>query len=316
MVRICITADRFGFYCPEALEALKEVGEVIKLRPAANLRDVLKSLRYCDALIMGPELELDERALEELKYLKIIALHSPNFINVDLEAATRRGTVVLRAVQAVATSVAEYVMALLLSLVKRINEAYSSVKSGRSDKRTSLVGFELRGKKLGILHLGEVGKELANIANRGFGMEILVFDPFSEIPRDYRKVNNFKELLVNSDVITIQDPLPPKFKRLINELDFRSVKEGGILIDVTGGEVISEEVIAELVEEGKLIGVALDSLPKSYRLFKYPNVIITPQTSYYTLEGIARMELMLAEDIVKYFKGERPKRVANPEVFK
>jgi len=317
-----VASREFGLCYPEALEALKGVGELTLLPPLR--RDVpLGALSDCDVLIIGDKPRLDGSVLAKLKSLRVVALHAPSLNIVDLDVATERGVIVLRPLDLISTSVAEHAIGLLLSLIRRIHEAYRLAKGGRWAERGKLLGRELRGKTMGLICLGCVGRELARMAERGLGLKVLIYDPWvgsDEISElGYERVN-LEDLLSSSDIISIQDPLPRKVRGSVNEAVTKYLKRGCVILDVTGGYTFKEGLLQELMEEGRIGGLALDVtedfLLRNYQLLKHPNVVLTPALSHYTWEGLARVEAALVEDILKVLKGEKPSRVANPEVLK
>ncbi|RLF06120.1 MAG: hydroxyacid dehydrogenase [Thermoprotei archaeon] len=220
-------------------------------------------------------------------------------------------------------SVAEHAVALMLACARRLVEADRCVREGRWRDRVKLVGVELRGKTLGIIGLGAIGREVARIACRGLGMKVVAYDPY--VPDEvFEKLGvrrvGLEELLEESDVITIHAPLTLETRGMLSRERLARVKRGAILINTARGAIVDEEALYEMVMKGHIFYAGVDVFseepPSRNPLLKLERAVLTPHIAAFTREGLYRMDMAIAEDLVKFFRGQRPLHVANPEVFK
>lgn len=327
--KLVIVPRSYGKYAHNALEKLSHVFDLNYL-PMNNLRndmsdnEIIKLLNEADAIIIGGYGRINRHIMESIPSLKIIAKRGIGLDNIELNAATELGIVVTYARHTMEEiSVAEYTVALILACARRLVEADKKVKADKYHERASLIGIELRNKKLGIIGFGAIGRRVAQIMKNGFGMKVIAYDPYvpDEIFEEYGvKRMDLDTLVSSSDVITIHTPLTPETKNLINEERLRRIKEGAIIVNTARGAVIDEKALVNQIKAGRIFACGLDVTAKEppekdNPLMLLNNVIITPHIAAFTYEALKRIDTAIAEDLIAFFSGKRPIRVANPEVF-
>jgi len=318
--RVYITSRSFGLYCKEALELVRSVADV-EQNPygrAMTGEELLRAVEGKEGLIVGNE-RIGREIFERAEGLRIVARHGIGTDNVDLGAATEGGVVVTYTPHANADSVADFTVGLMLSAARRIPQAHNSTRQGLWEA-TRFMGAEVHGKTLGIIGLGAVGRRVAERA-RGFGMRVLAFDPYVK-PGKVEGVElvDLEALLGSSDVVTVHVPLTEETRGMIGEEEFEVMKRSAYLINTARGEVVDEEALYRALKGGRIAGAALDVYGREppgagFPLFELENVIVSPHIASYTWEAVGRMDMMNAEDLARFFRGEKPLYVANPEVL-
>ncbi|MEM4453969.1 MAG: hydroxyacid dehydrogenase [Thermofilaceae archaeon] len=326
MPKLVIASASYGLYAPEAMRLLSEVFDEIRridLKANEPEESTIGKVGDADALILGAGGRITRRVMLEAANLKIIARHGIGLDNVDLAAATELGIPVTYCRHTgEEVSVAEHTVALILACARRIVEADRAVREGRWGARVHLVGLELRGKTLGVIGLGAIGREVAQIMKGGFGMRVLAYDPY--VPNEvFDRVGatrvDLETLLRESDVITVHVPLTDETRGLLNAEKLAIVKQGAILVNTSRGAVIDEAALRKALEEGRIYYAGLDVFerepPIGSPLLTLQNVVLTPHVAAFTREALYRMDMANAEDLVRFFRGEKPLRLANPEVY-
>lgn len=319
--KILVTSRAFGKFS-NAFKLLEEVAEIKKSESEQPLKkdELIKKIKDCHVLILGIE-KITAEIMDHAKNLIIIARYGVGYDNIDIEAATKRGIIVTYTPHANSTSVAEHTFALILSLSKRIIEANLSIKSSEW-AGTKFVGIELEGKTIGIIGTGAIGRKVAYIA-KGFGMNILLHD----IIRDENLEKNLnakyvdlKDLLINSDIVSVHVPLNSKTYHMISEKELKLMKPTAYLINTARGGIIDEEALYKALKEKKIAGAALDVFeieppPKNSPLLKMDNVICTPHSAAFTIDALKRMDMMIVEDVISALHKKKPKNIVNKEVL-
>lgn len=291
----------------EGLQPLLEYSNAIIIEKKVTDPEV--DLKKIDALLVRSATKVTESLLEAMPQLKIIARAGVGVDNIDVEAATKRGIIVVNAPDGNTISTAEHTFAMMASLMRNIPQAYQSVKN-LEWKRNAFVGQELYGKSLGIVGLGRIGTELAKRA-KIFGMNVLVFDPFLTAER--AKSLNVKnctldEVLEQADIISVHTPLTAETKGLINEEAMKKTKKGVYFLNCARGGIIDEQALALYIANGHIGGAAIDVFevepPGEHPLFKYDNVIVTPHLGASTKEAQLNVATQVAKEVRIYFEGK------------
>jgi D-3-phosphoglycerate dehydrogenase len=262
-------------------------------------------IRDADALVVRSATKATAELMEGAPRLRAIGRAGVGVDNVDLDAATQRGIVVMNTPGGNATSVAEQTMALILGLARRIPQADSSVKRGKWEKK-NLQGIELRGKTLGLVGLGKIGMEVAALA-QAFKMEVVAYDPYvtSLVAREQNvKLVEFEELLKTSDFVSLHASLTPETNHLINAKSLAGAKPGIRIINCARGELVSEVDLLAALESGQVAGAGLDVFetepPTDFRLTAHVNVIATPHIAGSTEEAQEIVGIRIAEQVRDY----------------
>ena len=269
---------------------------------AGRLEDEIKD---ADALVVRSGTRVTADLLERATCLRAIGRAGVGVDNVDLEAATARGVVVMNTPGGNAVSVAEHTMALILALARRLPHADSALKQGKWEKK-QLLGIEVRGKTLGLVGLGKVGIEVARLA-QAFGMEVAAFDPYvsSLLAADQNvMLAPLERVLGSADFISLHASLTPETRHLLNARTLKLAKPGTRIINCARGELIDERDLLEALESGQVAGAGLDVFetepPRDLALAGNPNVIATPHIAGSTEEAQEIVGVRVAEQVRDY----------------
>lgn len=274
-----------------AIDLLRTVpGWTVDARPQRSPEQLARDLSNVDALIVRSATVVDRTLIEAAPRLRVIARAGTGIDNVDVDAATARGILVMNAPGANSVSVAELALAHMLALSRGIAAADAAMKRGIWDKK-KLVGAELRGKTLGIVGLGRIGQEVA-VRARSFGMTIVAHDPYiSEQIAESLDITllSVDELCARSDYITLHLPATRETRHLLNRERLAACKAGVRIVNTARGELIDEEALADAIEAGAVAGAGLDVFenepPGETRLVKLRQVVATPHIAASTMEA-------------------------------
>ncbi len=304
---------------PAAVSILRRVHEVdVKELDPSGL---LEAVSGYQALIVRSRTKVTKDVLARAGNLKVVGRAGVGVDNIDLEAATARGIVVVNAPTASTVSVAELAIGHMLSLYRHLPEADRSVKAGKWEK-ARLEGWELFDKTLGLIGSGRIGAEVAKRA-QAFGMRVVSFDPYLPVPvaksLGVRLVDK-DTLLRDADVVSIHAALTAETKGLIGAMDFSKMKRSAILVNCARGEIVQEAALADALRSGTIAGAAIDVFekepPEGSPLLSAPNVHFTPHVGASTHEGQARAGTIVAEQVIRVLDGKRAEFIANPRVFR
>jgi len=277
---------------------------------------------------------LKGKAMEAGKHLKAIGVPRAGYDNVDVKKATEYKIPVIYSPGANSSAVADFTLGLIISLVRGIAQKNYELKKGIFKERWALlddVGFSLEGKTLGIVGLGNIGCRVA-IRAKAFGMNIIGYDPYIDentqtplglYPSELGiKLVSLEELLKKADIVTLHLPITQETKGLIGERELSWMKPNSYIINTSRGGIIDERALYKALKEKRIRGAALDvferePLPPDDPLIKLDNVVVTPHIAWCTEEAIFRSNYIVAKEIVKILKGEKPslRNVANPTVL-
>jgi len=260
-----------------------------------------------DGLVVRSAVQVDDALLAAAPRLRVIGRAGVGVDNIDADAATRRGIVVMNTPGANAIAVAELTIGMMLALARQLPKANSTMHAGKWEKK-SLQGVELRGKKLGVLGLGRIGLEVARRA-RSFGMEIIGHDPFvsASVARENAiQLLSTEDLFREADYLTLHVGLTPQTTGIINETTLASMKKGVRIVNCARGELIVEAALAEALKSGHVAGAALDVFhqepPKDSPFFALENVLLTPHIAGSTAEAQEAVGIQIALQVREYLK--------------
>ena len=276
---------------PSALELLRaEADWIVDARPGRQPSALAADLADADALLVRSATKVDARLLEAAPNLRIVARAGTGVDNVDVDAASARGILVVNAPGANSISVAEHTCALMLALARLIPAADRSMKNGKWDKKR-FVGTELRGKTLGVAGLGRIGQEVA-LRARAFGMRVVAHDPF--ISKDIAsgvgaELMTLDAMCATSDYVTLHVPSTAETRHLFNDERFARCKPGVRLLNTARGELVDEDALRRAIESGTVAAAALDVFeeepPSDWSLAQLPQIIATPHIAASTEEA-------------------------------
>ncbi len=306
------------FLSEEGLKILKDVKEFqvdvkTELKPE-QLKEIIKDY---EALIVRSATKVTKEIISAAEKLKVIGRAGVGLDNVDLEAATQKGIIVMNTPGGNTISTAEHTMSMILALSRNIPQATASTKKGEW-KRAKFMGVELYGKILGIVGLGRIGTEVAKRA-LSFGMKILAYDPFlsREVAESLGvEVVELKDLFERADYITVHVPLTEETKYMISSKQLAIMKKGVRIINCARGGIVDEAALAKAIEEGHVAGAAIDvfekePLPADYALIKLEQVISTPHLGASTEEAQVNVAVEVAEIVRDALLGKGIRNAAN-----
>jgi D-3-phosphoglycerate dehydrogenase len=302
-----LVADKLA---DEGLDFLKQSGATFDVRVGLKEDELAAAVGEYDALIVRSGAKVTARVLEKPGNLKAIARAGVGVDNIDLEAATARGILVLNTAEASTLSTAEHALALMMSLARKIPQAHAHVRSGQW-KRTQYQGTQLAGKTLGVVGLGRIGR---TVASRALAMDMTVvgFDPFFTSPTaldgKVALVRDFDQFLSQIDVITFHVPGGDATRHLLNrERLFNRCRPNLLVINDARGEVVDEIALADALKEKKIAGAAIDVFQteppaKDHPLFALENVVLTPHLGASTDEAQTAVSVDACKAIVAYLE--------------
>jgi D-3-phosphoglycerate dehydrogenase len=265
------------------------------------------ALADADGLVVRSAVQVDDALMEHAPKLRVVGRAGVGVDNIDADAATRRGIVVMNTPGANAVAVAELTIGLMLALVRKLSVANAGMHAGKWEKK-SLQGSELRGKTLGILGLGRIGLEVAKRA-KGFGLEIVGSDPFvsAAVARENGiKLATLDELIQTSDFITLHVGLTPQTAGVINAKSLAAMKPGVRIINCARGELIDDGALVDALKSGHVAGAALDVFtvepPVNSAYAQFDNVILTPHIAGSTGEAQEALGIQIARQVREYLK--------------
>lgn len=295
----------------------------------ANNADKYKDLEVISIFIYS---QIDEKLLQKMPKLKLIATRSTGYDHIDVKACAKKNILVCNVPTYGENTVAEQTFALILSLSRKMPQCLERTRKGSFDL-TGLRGFDLRGKTLGVVGTGNIGKHVIRIAN-GFEMKVIAFDAFpnqqfaKDLGFEYFSLDN---LLKESDIITLHLPYLPQTHHLIDKNKIALMKKGAILINTSRGGIVETDALVKALESKKLGGAGLDvlegecnileesqlakksfsgncdvkTLLENHILMDMPNVVITPHNAFNTNEALLRI-LNITVDNIKNALAKKP----------
>jgi D-3-phosphoglycerate dehydrogenase len=303
-----------------AREVLSKIGAELRVAQEPTAEAILQVAADADALLVTYA-KITAEMIRQMKRCRIISRFGIGVDNVDIAAATNAGIVVTKVPDYCMDEVSDHAMALLLSLVRKIPYANSLVHAGRWEMPAVVPIHRLRGSVLGLVGFGRIPQLVAPKA-QAFGIKVVAFDPY--IPQDVmtragvEKVE-FAELVKMSDYISIHSPLLPETHHLFNADVFRKMKPTAYLVNTARGAIVDETALAHALDARQLAGAALDVLsqepPRGSPLLGRNNVILTPHTSFYSVESLVELQIKAAEEVVRVITKQAPRNPVNPEVL-
>ncbi|HDO20801.1 MAG: hydroxyacid dehydrogenase [archaeon GB-1845-036] len=297
----------------DGIERLKSAGFQVDLAYDITYDELVKRVKDYHGLVVRSRTKVDRAVIASAPNLLFIGRAGVGLDNIDLEAAKERNIIVLNSPEAPTISVAELVFGLLLSLARKIAFCDRLMKAGEWPKKRAL-GFELKGKTLGIIGLGRIGREVAKRAE-AFEMKVLYYD-VQRLPEEMEKSLKVQfveltELLKSSDIVTVHVPLIPQTYHMIDDAKLSLMRKGSILINTSRGGVIDTKALLKHLKNGHLGGACLDVFeheppkePWELELISLDNVVVTSHIGAMTVEAQRAASTILAEKIISTFKGK------------
>lgn len=291
----------------DGLNLFRSAGWTVEVStPITNPSALAKALDGVDALLVRSSTKVPAEALAGATHLKVIGRAGAGVDTIDVDAATQRGVAVMNAPDGNTLAAAEHALSLLFALARRVAPADAGMKAGQWPK-AGLVGFELEGKKLGIIGLGRIGSTVARKAS-GIGMEVAAYDPFlptSAAGKGSVALKSLEDLLAWADVVTLHVPRTKETTNILSEANLRRMKGGAYLINAARGGLVDEDALIKVLDEGHLAGAALDTfatepLPVESPLRAHPKLLLTPHLGASTGEAQQAVSTILARQIINF----------------
>lgn len=305
MTRILVTDDisKAGI---EVLESLP--GAVVDVSTQLSETQLLEAIQAADALVVRSQTTVTEAVIEAGKQLKVIGRAGVGVDNIDLEAATRQGILVINAPDGNTIAAAEHTFAMMISLARHIPAANRDLLSGKWNRK-AWVGVELRGKTLSVLGMGRIGTEVAKRA-LAFGMTVVGYDPFLTEERAVSlgvQKASLDDAIRVGDFITVHTPLTKETHHMIDSDKLLLMKQGVRLINCARGGIIDEQALSDALASGHVAGAAIDvfesePLAVDHPLRSQANVILTPHLGASTVEAQENVAIQVAEQIVQVLR--------------
>jgi D-3-phosphoglycerate dehydrogenase / 2-oxoglutarate reductase len=289
---------------------------VVDRQPTLPVEELKTIIGNYDALIVRSQTKVTGELLEVAGQLRVIARAGVGVDNIDVNAATRKGIIVINAPGANTIAATEHTLAMMLSLARKIPQAHKKTSNGEWD-RNSFKGVELYKKTLGVIGMGKIGTEVAKRA-KSFGMNILGFDPYLTEERA-KKLGMTKASLdliaQESDFITIHTPLTNDTRGLINDEYLSKTKKGVRFVNCARGGIIDEKALVRAVQSGHVAGAALDVFEKEPvadpELLENPNIIVTPHLGASTVEAQEKVAQEVSAEIIEIFETQSIQHAVN-----
>ncbi|MBI4297345.1 MAG: phosphoglycerate dehydrogenase [Chloroflexi bacterium] len=299
----------------EGIDILKGGAEV-DVRLGLPKDKLIASLGDYDALVVRSETKVTAEVIEAGQRLQVIGRAGVGVDNIDVEAASRRGIIVVNAPEGNTISAAEHALALLLAVARHIPQAYQQLQKGIW-RRQEHMGVEVRGKVLGIVGLGRVGSEVAKRA-RGMEMKLLVYDPYVSAEQASRlgaEVVSLEDLVRRSDFITIHTTLTSTTHGLIGARELSLAKPTAYIINAARGGIVDEAALRQAVDQGRLAGAAVDVFTQEPAtenpLFGSDKIIVTPHLGASTAEAQTNVAVDTAEQVLAVLRGQPVRYAVN-----
>lgn len=309
--------------CKEGMEFLKENKCEVICHNTPDINSVLDDFKSCDGYLLRIG-KIDRELIENAPNLKVIARPGVGYDTIDVKAATEYGIPVVITPGANSISVAEHTIGLIFTLAKNTYESVKEARNGNYSIRNKGASIEIRGKILGIIGYGNIGKNVAQMA-RGIGLSVIVYDPFlanrKEKVEGVEIVSDIYDIYRRSDFVTLHLPLTNENYHMINKESLSQFKEGSFLINCARGGLVDEEALYHSLSSGYLAGAGVDLMENepfctSSKLFTLPSFVATPHMAALTKESSAKSALMALSSMLKIINGEPISNVCNPEVYK
>ena len=299
----------------EGLKILRDFGEVVE--PADKSKEaLLEAVAEADAIVVRSGTTITADIIDAAPRLKVIARAGVGVDNIDVEAATRRGIVVVNSPAGNTIAAAEMTIALMLAIARNVPQAAAAMKSGKCDRK-KYIGRQVDGKVLGVIGFGRIGRAVA-IRAMGLGMKVLAHDPFvsrQAIEQYGARAAEFEEVLRQADFVSLHVDLREENRHMIGEEQLRLMKPDAVLINCARGALVDEDALVRALKEGWIAGAALDVLEDEKNpnpeLLSLPNAVVTPHLGASTIEAQAQVAVDAAEQVVAVLEGRAPRWAVN-----
>ncbi len=283
-----------------------------------DFKKILEIIPQYHALITRSGTPVNEELLSRAEKLKVVGRAGVGVDNIDLEAASRRGILVVNAPTGNTLAATEHTMGMMIAAARLIPYAHKSLKEERVWERKKFMGVELAGKTLGIIGFGRIGSRVG-IRAKAFDMKVIAYDPYIKREKAEKLgvelVDELEELLRRSDIITVHTPLTEETKNMITKKEIEKMKDGVILLNIARGGIINEKDLYEALVSGKVRAAAVDVFTKEPAidniLLDAPNIVVTPHIGANTFESQTNVAVIIANQVLAALRGEEVEFAVN-----
>jgi D-3-phosphoglycerate dehydrogenase len=279
-------------------------------KPGLSEDELVAIIGEYDALLVRSQTRVTPKIMEAGKQLKVVGRAGVGVDNIDLNAATQRGIIVINAPDGNTITTCEHTFAMMMAVARHIPQAYLKTVGGTWDRK-SFLGVELRGKTLGVLGMGRIGSEVAKRA-KAFGMQILGYDPFMTEERAEKigvKLASVDEIVRQADFMTVHTPLTPETRHMIGKAQFDVMKPGMRIINCARGGIIDEIALVDAIDNGIVAGAAFDVFEveppaDDHPFLTHPKIIVTPHLGASTVEAQENVAIDVSEQVIHILRNE------------
>ena len=302
-VLVCDSID------PGGIESMKRAGLIVDYKPEIKPAELVSSVKDYDVIIVRSRTKVTKEVIDAAVSTKIIARVGVGLDNVDVTAAEAKKIRVINAPEAASVAVAELAIGLMISLARSISRADAENKRGNWIKK-ELMGTQLSGKYLGIVGVGNIGRNIGRMA-KALRMNLIGYDPYP-ISREFITetgmiVTDFNTLLESADFVTCHVPTTPETKHMFNAERLAKMKPTAYLINTARGEIIDESALYDALKSNKIAGAALDVFevepPTNKQLVELANLVCTPHIGAQTKEAQELASVVIAEKVIQILRG-------------
>lgn len=303
----------------DALNILKKAGEVVYM-PSGDLAEFTKLVKDVTAVMLDTTIKFTPELMDAAPQLKVISRTGTGVDNVNVDAATERGIMVLHTPDANTITVAEHTIALMTAITKHLLFLDDETRKGNfKTARRLYLPIDLDGKTLGIIGYGRIGKAVAKKCMGAFNMKVIIYDPYisdSVVAPGVTRYNSEEQVYKEADILSIHVPLTAETKNHVNEKLLSLMKPSAYLINSARGSIVDEKFLVKMLKENKLAGAAFDVLTNEPPLdneefLSTPRTIISPHSAALTMECTVRVACEAATGIVDYLEGRTPRSIFN-----
>jgi C-terminal binding protein len=318
-------SDRFtvliaDFLDETAIESavLADIAQIIMAR-AKDEAELAEYLPVADAIMLFHDISIvGEPSFSRARRCRCVVRAGVGYNNVDVEAATRHGVVVCNVPDYGTEEVADHAIMFLLAIVRRLVPSHQEIRGGTWDYRSAIGAPRLRGKTFGVVGCGRIGTAAAMRA-KALGLDVVFYDPYLRQGMDkalgIRRVYRLEDLLEQSHFVSLHSYLDASNRHMINARTIARMRPGVVLINTARGPLVDENALLEALDSGHIAAAGLDVVEseplENERLRQHPNILFTPHTAFYSVEGYHELRTKSAEEVRRILLGEPPRNPVN-----
>jgi C-terminal binding protein len=297
---------------------LDDIATIIMAR-ARDEAELAEYLPAADAILLFHDISIvGEPSFSRAPRCRCVVRAGVGYNNVDVEAATRHGVVVCNVPDYGTEEVADHAIMFLLAIVRRLVPSHEAIREGTWDYRTAIGAPRLRGKTFGVVGCGRIGTAAA-VRAKALGLDVVFYDPYLRQGMDkalgVRRVYQLEDLLEQSHYVSLHSYLDATNRHMINAQTIARMRPGAVLINTARGPLVDEQALLEALDSGQIAAAGLDVVEteplENERLRRHPNILLTPHTAFYSVEGYRELRTKTAEEVRRILLGEQPRNPVN-----